>query len=183
MIKKTAALFLATAQEPSTMTNLDIPAPRTIRIGAANIGLIGLDQALNKALSAQMPEEAAVDFLFTAIAAANYVPATAEQTYREALRAEYRRRQGLQGSEPGILTIRVLGSGCVTCNKLSAMLFEALQKSGLAADMESVHDMDEIWRFGITKTPALIINGKTKCAGRMPSQAEVEGWVREESEE
>lgn len=164
------------------MESPDTPAPRTIRIGAANIGLIGLDQALNKALTEQMPEEAAVDFLFAAIARGNYIPATAEPIYREALRGEYRRRQGIQGDEPGILTIRVLGSGCVTCNKLSAMLFESLQKFGLAADMESVHDLDEIWRFGVTKTPALIINGAVKCAGRMPSPAEVEEWIGEESE-
>lgn len=164
------------------MENQDRPAPRTIRIGAANVGLIGLDQALSKALPGEMQEEAAVDFLFAAVARENYVPSTAQPIYREALRAEYRRRQGIQGAEPGILTIRVLGSGCVTCNKLSAILFESLQKFGLAADMESVHDLDEIWRFGVTKTPALIINNTVKCAGRMPSPAEVEEWVREESE-
>jgi hypothetical protein len=164
------------------MENQDKPAPRTIRIGAANIGLIGLEQALNTALDGEMQEEAAVDFIFTAIARGNYVPAAAEPIYREALRAEYRRRQGIQGADPEILTIRVLGSGCVTCNKLSAMLFESLQKFGLAADMESVHDLDEIWRFGVTKTPALIINNTVKCAGRMPTPAEVEEWVREEGE-
>jgi len=165
------------------MKNQDKPAPRTIRIGTANIGLIGLDQALNKAQIGEMQEEVAVDFLFTAVARENYVPLTAKTIYRKALRDEYRRRQGIQGVEPGILTIRVLGSGCVTCNKLSAMLFEALQKFGLAADMESVHDLDEIWRFGVTKTPALIINGTVKCAGRMPSPAEVEEWTKEESEQ
>ncbi len=164
------------------MESQDRPAPRTIRIGSANVGLIGLDQALNKALREQMPEDAAVDFLFAAIAGENYVPMTAEPIYREALRVEYRRRQGIQSPAPGILTIRVLGSGCVTCNKLSGLLFEALQKFALAADMESVHDLDEIWRFGVTKTPALIINNTVKCAGRMPSPAEVEAWVREESE-
>ena len=164
------------------MENQDRPAPRTIRIGAANVGLIGLDQALSKTLTGQMQEEAAVDFLFATVAKENYVPLTAVSIYREALRAEYRRRQGIQGAAPGILTIRVLGSGCVTCNKLSAMLFESLQKFSLAADMESVHDLDEIWRFGVTKTPALIINNTVKCAGRMPSPAEVEEWVREESD-
>ena len=162
------------------MENKDTPAPRTIRIGAANIGLIGLDQALNKALAEQMLEEAAVNFLFAAVARENYIPTATEPIYREALRGEYRRRQGIHGAESGILTIRVLGSGCVTCNKLSAMLFESLQKFGLAADMESVHDLDEIWRFGVTKTPALIINGVVKCAGRMPTPAEVEDWVGEE---
>ena len=164
------------------MESQDRPAPRTIRIGTANVGLIGLDQALSTALAGQMQEDEAVDFLFAAIAKENYVPVTAEPIYREALCAEYRRRQGIQGADSGILTIRVLGSGCVTCNKLSAMLFEALQKFGLAADMESVHDLDEIWRFGVTKTPALIINGTVKCAGRMPFPAEIEEWTKEESE-
>lgn len=162
------------------MKNQDIPAPRTIRVGTAKIGLLGLDQALNKALSAQMQEETAVDFLLAAIAKENYIPATAESLYREALRSEYRRRQGIGGNEPATLDIQVLGSGCVTCNKLSAMLFEALQKFGLAADMESVHDPDEIGRLGITKTPALIINSRVKCAGRMPSLAEIEDWLKEE---
>jgi len=164
------------------MKNQDRPAPRTIRVGAANIGLIGLDQALNKALIGEMQEEAAVDFLFDAIARENYVPLAAEPIYREALLGEYRCRQGIQGADPRTLTIRVLSSGCVTCNKLSAMLFESLQKFGLAADMESVHDLDEIWRFGVTKTPALIINGTVKCAGRMPTPAEIEEWVGEESD-
>jgi hypothetical protein len=164
------------------MKEQDKPAPRTIRIGTANIGLIGLDQALHKALAGQLPEEEAIDFLFRAVAGENYVPAAAESIYREALRAEYRRRQGTQDANPKILTIRVLGSGCVTCNTLSAMLFAGLQKFNLAADMTSVHDLDEIWRFGVTKTPALVINGTVKCAGRMPSPAEVEEWVREEHE-
>lgn len=162
------------------MKNQDIPAPRTIRVGTAKIGLLGFDQALNKALSAQMQEETAVDFLLAAIARENYIPATAEPLYREALHNEYRRRQGIGENDPATLTIQVSGSGCVTCNKLSAMLFEALQKFGLAADMESVHDPDEIGRLGITKTPALIINSRVKCAGRMPSLAEIEDWLKEE---
>jgi len=162
------------------MKNQDIPAPRTIRIGTANVGLIGLDSTLNKTLSEQMQGETAVDFLFTSIARENYIPLTAEQIYREALHSEYLRRQGIEGSVPKILTIRVLGSGCVTCNKLRTMLFETLQKFGLAADLESVHDPDEIGRFGVTKTPALIINSTVKCAGRMPSPAEVEDWLKEE---
>jgi len=160
----------------------DIPAPRTIRVGTASIGLIGLDPALNKAIADQLPDEEATEFLFREISEKNYIPASAEESYRKALLAEYQRRLGKKTADSGALTIRVLGSGCVTCNQLSAMLIQALQKFNLAADMESVHELDEIWRFGVTKTPALIINGKTKCAGRMPTLAEVEEWVREETQ-
>lgn len=160
----------------------DLPTPSTIRIGKANVGLIGLDQAMARIIAtADLNEEAAVAALFAAISRDNYVPADAVPLYHEALRREYRRRLGLDTGSTGILTIRVLGPGCVSCNKLTTMLIEALQKLGLAADMESVHDLDAIWRFGVTKTPALVINHKVKCAGRMPTPAEVEQWVREEA--
>jgi len=165
------------------MTGQDIPAPRTIKIGATSIGLIGLEQAVNQALNRGLADEEAADFIFAALAKGNYIPPTAQQAYREAFRAEYQRRlRGESATASSGLTIRVLGTGCVTCNALSAMLFDALQKSGLSADMESVQDLDEIWRFGVTKTPALIINGKIKCAGRMPSPIEVHNWVKEENE-
>jgi len=158
----------------------DTPAPRTIRIGAASVGLVGLDHALNAALAGQMDEEEAAGFLFAAASRTNYIPPGAEDMYRQALRAEYLRRQGRGEGAAGVLTIRVLGRDCLTCNRLSAMLFEVLQKFGLAADMESIHDPDEIGRHGVTRTPALIINKKIQCAGRMPSRAEVETWLREE---
>lgn len=160
-----------------------MPAPRTIRIGKANVGLIGLDIALNRILSqSEITEEKAVALLYEEIKKQNYVPDSAADIYREALRQEIRRRLGKETLAEKILTIRVLGTGCVSCNKLSTMLIEALQKHNLAADMESVHDLDEIWRFGVTKTPALIINGSVKCSGRMPTPAEVEDWVLEEAE-
>ncbi|MEW6595779.1 MAG: thioredoxin family protein [Thermodesulfobacteriota bacterium] len=160
----------------------DLPTPSTIRIGKAHVGLIGLDQTMAKVIATPgLTEDAAVAALFAAIGRDNYVPADAVPLYEEALRQEYRRRLGQESGIAAPLTIRVLGPGCVSCNKLTTMLIEALQKLHLAADMESVHDLDAIWRFGVTKTPALIINAKVKCAGRMPSPAEVEQWVREEA--
>lgn len=158
----------------------DIPAPSTIRIGRASVGLVGLEPAFDKILRrGEITEEEAVDLLYAAVSSQNYVPADAAGLYRKALRREYRRRLGRETGRDNVLTIRVLGTGCVSCNKLSALLIAALTKFDLAADMESVHDPDEIWRYGVTRTPALVINGKIKCAGRMPSPSEVERWVRE----
>lgn len=165
-----------------TPNDNDMPAPSTIKVGKASVGLIGLEPALNTVLSQNLPEDSAVDFLYEAVCRRNYVPDSAADLYREALRKEYRRRTGQESAEQGVLTIRVLGSGCVTCNTLSAMLYESLAKFNLAADMESVHDLDEIWRYGVTRVPALIINNTVKCAGRMPTQAEIEIWVKEEAD-
>ena len=49
----------------------------------------------------------------------------------------------------------------------------------VAADIFQVHDLDEIGRFGIVQTPALIINGDLKSAGRHPSRSQIEAWLRE----
>ena len=164
-----------------TNDNNDIPAQRTIKIGKASIGLIGFDNALNKILGQKITEDEAVDYLYNAVRGQNYVPSTATELYREALRQEYRRRTGQETITNQTLTIRVLGKSCVSCNLMNTLLFEILQKMNLAADMESIHDPDEIGRFGVTKTPALIINNKIKCTGRTPSPIEIEMWLKEET--
>jgi len=78
------------------------------------------------------------------------------------------------------LVIRILGPGCVSCNNLQKLVIEIMSDMGIAADIFQVHDLDEIGRFGVMQTPALVINNKLKCAGRLPSRAQVEEWLREE---
>ncbi|KPJ98620.1 MAG: hypothetical protein AMJ60_07635 [Desulfobacterales bacterium SG8_35] len=77
------------------------------------------------------------------------------------------------------MTIRVLGRPCVTCNKIKTMLIDILQEKNVAADIEDVQDLDEIWRYGVTKTPALIINGEVKSAGIHPPRVQMEKWIEE----
>jgi len=159
----------------------DLPAQRTIRIGKANVGLIGLDQALAQVMSGkERSEEEAVSFLFAEMSRQNYVPEGKADLYKEALRNEYRKRTGKQTGQSGReLVIRVLGPGCVSCNKLNTMLIAVLHKLNLAADMESVHDLDEIWRYGVLNTPALVINNEVKSSGKMPTPAQIEEWIKE----
>ncbi|MDA8164230.1 MAG: thioredoxin family protein [Desulfobacteraceae bacterium] len=152
-----------------------------IKIGKAAVGLVGFDRALKEALDREIGEEEAVELLFRAVAAENYVPAGAAGLYREALRREYRRQRGERGSGPQGLSIRILGPGCVSCNRLNTLVYDIMQRLGIAADIEMVHDLDEIWRYGVLSTPALVINGEVKCAGRMPAPAQVEEWLREAS--
>jgi hypothetical protein len=158
-------------------------APRTIKIGSGSVGLLGLDQALQKAVAKKMTEEEAVDFLYRAVAEKNYVPDTASELYRAALRREYRKRTGLEADDDHRLDIRILGPDCVSCNRLRDTVFDLMQRLDLVADIEKIQDPDEIYRFGELRAPALIINGKVKCAGRLPSPAQVEEWLREAAEE
>jgi predicted thioredoxin/glutaredoxin len=78
------------------------------------------------------------------------------------------------------LVIRIFGTGCVSCNRLYTMLIELLDRLEIAADVEQIYDPDEIGRHGVTKTPALMINGAIKCAGLLPSPAQAELWLREQ---
>lgn len=162
------------------MNDNDLPLQRTVRIGKATIGLIGLDVALSRILArGEIDEEAAVAELLTEIGKHNYIPDSALAGYREALANEYRRHRQGQAVAASHLSIRILGPGCVSCNRLNTLIFDILQEMGIAADIEQIHDLDEIWRQGVTMTPALIINGEVKSSGRIPSRATVEEWLRQ----
>ena len=157
----------------------DVPIQRTIKIGKATVGLIGLDIALNRILKKDIPEDEAVQYLIESVRKENYIPATALENYREAIRMEYRKLTGGQVNEPDSLTFRIFGPGCVSCNRIREMLIEIMQKLDIAADIEQIHELDEIWRHGVTTTPTLMINGKIKSSGRLPTPAELEEWIRE----
>ncbi len=128
-------------------------------------------------------EDEAVNFLYEQVSKKNYIPKQAEEPYKVALRKEYRRYLNLDNSEGQGITIRVLGRPCVTCNKLKVMLIDILQEKNVAADVEDIQDLDEIWRYGITKTPALIINGVVKSAGIQPPRVQIEKWIDEAIED
>ena len=158
---------------------MDSPLQKTIRIGNTTVGLIGLDVALVQLAGRSLSEDGAVEYLYEQVHRKNYIPEQAIGPYKEALRREYRRYFDLEQSESKGLTIRVLGRPCVTCNKLKVMLIDILQEKNVAADIEDVQDLDEIWRYGVTKTPALIINGEVKSAGIQPPRVQIEKWIEE----
>ena len=161
----------------------ELPLPRTLKVGKTTVGLVGLDRALAKVLPPSvldLPEAAAR--VYAEIEAQNYIPARAAASYRQALADEIGRLRGGQATGPGHLEVRILGPGCVSCNNLQRLVIEAVAVRGLAADVFQVHDLDEIGRFGVMQTPALVINGQVKSAGRLPSPAQIEGWLLDAAE-
>lgn len=157
----------------------DTPRQRTLKIGGNPVGLCGLDAVLNRvAATPSMSEEAAIEAVYIEISRQNYIPPKSEALYREALRNEYKRRMGEEVAVEAEFSIRILGPGCVSCNKLNTMVFDILQKLEIAADIEQIKELDEIWRHGVLTTPALMINDKVVCSGKMPTPADVEQWIR-----
>jgi small redox-active disulfide protein 2 len=71
------------------------------------------------------------------------------------------------------MKIEILGSGCPKCQKLEAMVKDAVAKHGIKAEVTHVYDIDKIVEYGVMMTPALVVNGKVKLAGRLPSENEL----------
>ncbi len=157
----------------------DAATSRTIRIGVANIGLIGLDLAINEAAARDISEAEAMEFLYQVIKKTNYIPPAMEEKYKVALFKEYAKHlHGESGHDEG-LVFRIYGPGCVSCNGLQELVIEVLADMDIAADIEQIHDPDEIGRAGILQTPALMINGNLKSSGLLPTRAQIEQWIRD----
>ncbi|MFB0566662.1 MAG: thioredoxin family protein [Candidatus Aminicenantaceae bacterium] len=78
------------------------------------------------------------------------------------------------------LEIRILGPGCPVCNDLEKRTMNALIELNLAADLQKISDIEKMVEYKITHTPALLINGKVKSEGRVPSIREIKEWIEEE---
>lgn len=75
------------------------------------------------------------------------------------------------------MKVQVLGTGCPKCKKLYAEAEKAVASSGVAADLEKVEKIDDIMKFGVMMTPALVVAGEVKCSGRIPPQSELVSWL------
>lgn len=159
---------------------MDDLAPKMLKVGKATVGLIGLDVALNRVRGdSSLNDREAAERVFADIAGKNYIPPTAMNDYKLAIRKAVSRLRGGEDGQDDDIVIRILGPGCVSCNNLQKLVIEIMNELNIAADVFQVHDLDEIGRFGVLQTPALVINGELKCAGRLPTRAKVEEWLRD----
>ena len=76
------------------------------------------------------------------------------------------------------MKIEILGSGCKNCNKLTENVSKAVFLSG-REDIEiiKIEDMMEIVKYGVMRTPALVINGEVKFVGRVPEVKEIRDLI------
>lgn len=62
-------------------------------------------------------------------------------------------------------TIKVLGTGCVTCKRLLADVKEVVTRNNWQAQVEYVTDLPTIMSYGVISTPALVVNEKVLMTG------------------
>lgn len=69
--------------------------------------------------------------------------------------------------------IKILGAGCPKCKTTYKNVLEALNQTNTQADVEKVEDIEEIMKYAVLSTPALVIDGEIKIKGRAAQVNEV----------
>jgi len=75
------------------------------------------------------------------------------------------------------MKIEILGMGCPNCKKLEENARKAVSEAGVGAKVAKVTDIDKIMEYGVMSSPALVIDGKVKASGRIPSVEEIKEWL------
>jgi small redox-active disulfide protein 2 len=156
---------------------------KQIAINDRLIGLIGLDDAV-KMITADyegLTDNEIQIRLLELVSVDNYIPVNARDAYGQAMLREFKMAQGL-AVHPEIssgLTITILGMGCARCNQLESDIRDLLSEMKIAADLRHITDLQEIARYGVMGSPALVINNIVLSAGEVPSKAKIRQWIIE----
>ncbi|MBC8499369.1 MAG: TM0996/MTH895 family glutaredoxin-like protein [Candidatus Atribacteria bacterium] len=75
------------------------------------------------------------------------------------------------------MKIEILGTGCPKCKKLHELAEKAVKELGSSAEITKVTDINKIIDYGVMVTPALVIDGDVKVAGKIPSKDEITKWI------
>ena len=75
------------------------------------------------------------------------------------------------------MLILILGSGCAKCRQLYDNTLEAVKQTTVDADIQKVEKINEIMKFGVPFTPAIVIDGVVKAYGKVLSVDEIKGLL------
>lgn len=74
--------------------------------------------------------------------------------------------------------ILILGTGCAKCKTQTANVEIAVSELGLEAAIEKVEDIQEIMKYGVMSTPAIIVDGEVKVTGKVVSVEEIKALLK-----
>ncbi|MFA0822855.1 MAG: thioredoxin family protein [Methanomethylovorans sp.] len=75
------------------------------------------------------------------------------------------------------MKIEILGSGCAKCKKTKEIIEQAVTELGIDAEVLKVEDINAILNYGVMVTPAVVVDGDVKVAGKVPSVEKVKEWL------
>lgn len=79
------------------------------------------------------------------------------------------------------MEIKIFGPGCARCVAVEKMVKEVLEETKTEATVTKVKDVKEYAKYGIFSTPAVMVNGKLKSLGKIPTKEDIARWLKEEN--
>jgi len=74
--------------------------------------------------------------------------------------------------------LQILGPGCPKCNKLAQVAEQAAKELDIDYKIEKITDINEMLKFGMMATPALVVDGQVKTTGKVPSVKDLVEMIR-----
>jgi small redox-active disulfide protein 2 len=71
----------------------------------------------------------------------------------------------------------VLGPGCPRCETLAKLTEQAAEQLGDPYELEKITDIKRFAEFGLMMTPGLVVDGKLKLQGKVPSLDELKNLI------
>lgn len=75
------------------------------------------------------------------------------------------------------MRVRVLGTDREKIRNLREQVEQALKRMGANAEIVDVDKIDEITMLGVLDTPAVMVDERLVCEGRIPSVEDLIGWI------
>ncbi|MBN1444587.1 MAG: TM0996/MTH895 family glutaredoxin-like protein [Candidatus Omnitrophica bacterium] len=75
------------------------------------------------------------------------------------------------------MKIEILGTGCPKCKTLTANAETAVKELGIEAEIVKVTQLKDIMSHKVMLTPALVVNGTVKSAGKILTPEEIKKFL------
>ncbi len=80
------------------------------------------------------------------------------------------------------MRIYIIGHRCKICDAVEELVLNVVEENEISATIKRVlSDMDTI-KFGISLTPAVIVESEIKVMGRKPQKEEILSWITEKGQ-
>ncbi len=73
--------------------------------------------------------------------------------------------------------LQILGTGCPKCKQLYERAETAVRELGIECELNKVTNINEIISFGVMSTPALVLDGEVKFAGKLGTIEEIKSML------
>lgn len=75
--------------------------------------------------------------------------------------------------------IKVYGPGCAKCKQTEEMVRKVVMEHHIDAEVVKITDIQVMLAAGVMMTPAVSVDDKIVCAGKVPSPNDVLSWIKE----